>query len=244
MDHEGEDHPWCIHGADPNGNLVPNSYCQCGKNYASTYSVAKLSTKPYNPCPYTKPPGPTIHPTNKPNPPWCLHGASPNGDLVPNEYCQCGVNYASTYSVAKSTTHPYNPCPYTKAPGPTVHFHPKGKPASTKPAGPVKTAYASCEGEANLNSLPMNRDVAILYGLTFCEHHKNEVILQHGTIRDHRPNPGKDGYVYIAASVNLKCSKADYSKQRVVYEECMDAMRKSIDECKISSGLPVYSTTC
>lgn len=51
--------------------------------------------------------------------PWCIHGASPHGNAVPNEYCQCGPNGASLYPVATSIT---NPCPWAKAPGPTLTF--------------------------------------------------------------------------------------------------------------------------
>ena len=57
--------------------------------------------------------------TPTPSAPWCLHGASPHGNSYPQEYCQCGKNYASLYSVATSGT---NPCPWTTAPGPTLTF--------------------------------------------------------------------------------------------------------------------------
>ncbi|KAK2882542.1 hypothetical protein FQN49_000227 [Arthroderma sp. PD_2] len=52
-----EDEPWCLYGGSPRGERVPKEYCQCGKDYATTYAVKEGSD---NPCPYTKPPGPTL----------------------------------------------------------------------------------------------------------------------------------------------------------------------------------------
>ncbi|EOD42977.1 hypothetical protein UCRNP2_10315 [Neofusicoccum parvum UCRNP2] len=47
--------PWCLYGAAPRQTREPKSYCQCGTNYATMYSVAKGGT----PCPYA----PTFHPS-------------------------------------------------------------------------------------------------------------------------------------------------------------------------------------
>ncbi|GME51414.1 hypothetical protein GTA08_BOTSDO07479 [Neofusicoccum parvum] len=47
--------PWCLYGAAPKQTREPKSYCQCGTNYATMYSVAKGGT----PCPYA----PTSHPS-------------------------------------------------------------------------------------------------------------------------------------------------------------------------------------
>ncbi|MCJ1473603.1 hypothetical protein MMC13_002254 [Lambiella insularis] len=49
--------PWCLHGGSPHGNRYPQEYCQCGKSYASLYSIATSTT---NPCPWTTAPGPTL----------------------------------------------------------------------------------------------------------------------------------------------------------------------------------------
>jgi hypothetical protein len=61
---------------------------------------------------------PSGQPSNPSGEPWCLNGADPDGNRVPNDWCGCGDNYASTYS----TTAGPNPCPYTVAPGPTITF--------------------------------------------------------------------------------------------------------------------------
>lgn len=39
--------------------------------------------------------------------PWCVHGASPNQNLLPVDYCNCGHGYSTTYSALSSG----NPCP-------------------------------------------------------------------------------------------------------------------------------------
>ena len=54
---------------------------------------------------------------------WCLHGAAPNHAREPKEYCACGDKHATYYSVAKSTSSPYIPCPYVKLSQPEKLIH-------------------------------------------------------------------------------------------------------------------------
>jgi hypothetical protein len=73
---------------------------------------------------------------------FCLHGAIPNGNLIPKGYCNCGDDTKTlTYSEAASTASPYNACPYTTDDGPTVTSQAASKvaPSATSAATPSVT---------------------------------------------------------------------------------------------------------
>jgi hypothetical protein len=70
-------------------------------------------------------------------PPFCVYGASPHGDRIPSEYCNCGdddIEKTIILSVASSTTSPYSACPYTTDNGPTVTFESKSTPTPNESA--------------------------------------------------------------------------------------------------------------
>ena len=78
----------------------------------------------------------------KPSAPWCIHGADPQGNRIPVDYCQCGSSYATMYAVASSTSSPYNPCPFTTPPGSVLTFSAS---PSASPTAPCSTGSSqSC----------------------------------------------------------------------------------------------------
>jgi hypothetical protein len=79
------------------------------------------------------------------------------------------------YSVASSTTSPYDLCPYTTASGPTITF--SVKPSSTKeraaPAKPAKPAKEPCNGP---QPKWMERKTAVEDTGKFCKDHNGALL--------------------------------------------------------------------
>lgn len=92
--------------------------------------------------------------------PWCLHGGNPHDNgpaVIPEEYCQCGKDYAELYSTANGGG---NGCPYKSAPGPTITL----TPWTAQSYDGVTCSYPSTTSCATYN-IPNNhpqRDLAVM----------------------------------------------------------------------------------
>ena len=168
--------------------------------------------------------------------PFCVHADSPNSDKVPEAYCKCGNDIllkTLTYSVAKSTASPYNPCPYTTDNGPTVTFVSESTVAPS--ATPSVTPSVTC-------SQPQDRWLSSNDGLNFanqfCTNHKDS----NGLLRL-RPvgggfsnaviqyfNADKDPMIRIYAYMDDACR--DKGSININADECIKALNSIMQECK------------
>jgi hypothetical protein len=161
--------------------------------------------------------------------PFCLHGASPHGDLIPKGYCNCGDDQKTlTYSEAASTASPYNACPYTTDDGPTVTFHA----ASTAPPSATATPSVTC-GE------PRERWFSSADGYNFasdfCNRGEGEVLMPRtdsgfASAYVQRFNANKDPLITIYAYLDNSCRS-----KRLTHlngDECVKALDSIMHQCK------------
>lgn len=161
--------------------------------------------------------------------PFCLHGASPRGGRIPKEYCNCGDDTRKTliYSVASSTTSPYNACPYTTNDGPTVTFQPESTAAPS--ATPVVTcaekqerSFTSSDGHAWINE--------------YCEKNKDRELklrLPDRGLSDAVStvfNNNEDPYIRIYAYLEDACR----DKKTIPWNagDCLQALDAIMQNCK------------
>lgn len=160
-------------------------------------------------------------------PPFCNHAASPRGERVPKEYCNCGDENRKTltYSVATSTASPYEACPYTTNNGPTVTFQDTTVPKATpviRCATPQERSFKSLDGYEYIN--------------TFCNTRNGQKL----NIRDTRLNlydsvsmffnENKDPYVRIYAYVDDTCR--DKGEIKLNSEDCGRALDSIMHQCR------------
>lgn len=109
---------------------------------------------------------------NDPVEAWCMHAADPHSGRIPVGFCECGDDTKSLYfSEAPSTASPYDPCPYTTPPGPTITFQDPPKTTSTPPPAPQpKCNVNPCPdvAKAKGNSPWMHLGTATDSGKAFC----------------------------------------------------------------------------
>lgn len=168
-------------------------------------------------------------------PPFCVYGGGPNGDSVPKEYCSCGddaLKRTLTYSVATSTTSPYNPCPYTTDNGPTVTFVSESTAAPS--ATPSVTPSVTC-------SQPQDWWLSSNDGLNFA----NQFCIKHKDVDNFlRPRPAgrgfsngvveyynvdKDPMIRIYAYMDDACR--DKGGININADECIKALNSIMQEC-------------
>lgn len=184
--------------------------------------------------------------------PWCLHGADPHGDLLPSEWCACGANGATTYSVASSTASENNPCPNTAPPGPTVSFL---SASATKPTSNAASSASTSPAPGPpvcLTSSPYNmkRDYAVSVAKTYCHNEmesKTQVTSQWpGTCSVQNQGavyqPPKSGNILAGQSDivfsitqdlgNDYCESKQYSDLSFNEADCNSTLMQAIDGCK------------
>lgn len=155
----------------------------------------------------------------------CIPGSNPNDeDLVPTAYCQCGENYESMFSVAPSTTTAYDPCPYTKAPGPEITFHPRPTP---------QQCYTGNAFSPETNDFTTNKAVeAVVDG--FCKEHAFKELKVGGIISNVFDDPGQSSEKTEQPRFELTAMKDtdDCGPQILLSEgDCRDAFEALWKKC-------------
>lgn len=87
--------------------------------------------------------------------PCCLARAAPNQPREPKEYCQCGSDYATLYSVASTGT---NPCPFDASSTGAVIT------VSTPTRAPSTTAASASSTSSLASSTPMANSTSCNHG--------------------------------------------------------------------------------
>lgn len=179
--------------------------------------------------------------------PWCVHGASPHSGRLPAEYCQCGDNHESMFSIATSTTSPYDPCPYTTAPGPTITFTDPTPTPEPKPEGPKPNCNT-----VTSDSAWMHRGSALDAGNGFCSDNKGKDIGSSNPAPEHTYEDtwtyfdGTKATFLIRAVADPSCVNGDTPTKKIDENDCKLAVGKVVDECKkrLSSQVSPMLTDC
>ena len=180
----------------------------------------------------TPPATPPATPSATPSTPWCEYGSDPNGDQIPQDYCQCGDNYGSMYSVASSTTSPYNPCPYTTPPGPTIVF------STASPTIPSPSPSLNCSMP---NGDEINYNTASSDAQDFCQKNEGQNLAQGtewtpGLISLTYPNTGISGkeglgsVITISAMLDPACQNQS-PRLTINQSDCNAAIADIINHC-------------
>ena len=164
--------------------------------------------------------------------PFCIHGASPRGDRIPRGYCNCGDDEKTlTYSEAKSTTSPYNACPYTTDNGPTVTF--QAASTMTTRSTPSASPIVTC-------SEPRDRWFSSTDGYDFasqfCNRGEGEVLMPRpasgfASAYEQSFNVDKDPLVSIFAYLDDSCQTQGIT--HLNGEECAMALDSIMHDCKL-----------